>query len=237
MPLLLGQYRCDGIVNPLPYNVFLAKCPAFRNIEWFPIERYFMVHHNHTHAPQDKRILSLSLTIITVFMVVEFIGGYHFNSLALMADAGHMANDSFSLFLAWIALFLSKHKQKWLALFNGISLIIVALWILCEAVKRWQQTTEIVALPMLGVATLGLLVNLFVIWLLRKSDQTNLNIKAAYLHVLADLFGSALAIISGLSAWLLNWQWVDIVASTLLAILVLRSGIGIVQQAIAHKDF
>ena len=116
-------------------------------------------------------------------------------------------------------------------------MIIVALWILCEAVKRWQQTTEIVALPMLGVATLGLLVNLFVIWLLRKSDQTNLNIKAAYLHVLADLFGSALAIISGLSAWLLNWQWVDIVASTLLAILVLRSGIGIVQQAIAHKDF
>ena len=78
------------------------------------------------------------------------------------------------------------------------------------------------ALPMLGVASLGLLVNLFVAWIMLKSDHDNLNIKAAYLHVLTDLFGSVIAILSGLSAYFLGWQWVDPLASMILSILVLK---------------
>ena len=74
-------------------------------------------------------VLGISFAIITFYMVVEFLGGYWFNSLTLMADAGHMANDSLSIFLAWIGLFLSLKWQKWLALINGISLIWVAIWI------------------------------------------------------------------------------------------------------------
>ena len=69
-----------------------------------------------------------------------------------------------------------------------------------------------------------------------KGDHENLNIKAAYLHVLADLFGSLVAIIAGLSAWLLNWQWVDLVASSILSLLVLRSGINVVRQAIIRAS-
>ena len=186
---------------------------------------------SHAHTPTNKKILSTSLVIISSYMIIEFLGGYYFNSLALMADAGHMANDSLSLLLALIALFLNAQNQKRFALLNGTSLIVVAVWILVEATERWQYPTTMLALPMLGVAITGLLVNIFVAWLMMKGDHENLNIKAAYLHVLADLFGSLVAIIDGLSAWLLNWQWVDLVASGILSLLILRSGASVVYQA------
>ena len=191
-------------------------------------------HSSHAHIPQDKKILALSLAIITGFMVVEFVGGYWFNSLALMADAGHMANDSLSLFLALLALFLSAQKQRYIALLNSGSLIVVALMILVEAIQRWQNPIEMMALPMLGVASLGLLVNLFVAKIMLNSDHDNLNIKAAYLHVLTDLFGSIIAILSGLSAYFLGWLWVDPLASMILSMLVLKSGIGTFRLALKN---
>ncbi len=191
-------------------------------------------HLSHAHIPQDKKILALSFSIITGFMVVEFIGGYWFNSLALMADAGHMANDSLSLFLALLALFLSAQKQRYIALLNSGSLIVVALMILVEAIQRWQNPIEMMALPMLGVASLGLLVNLLVAKIMLNSDHDNLNIKAAYLHVLTDLFGSIIAILSGLSAYFLGWLWVDPLASMILSVLVLKSGIGAFRLALKN---
>ena len=191
-------------------------------------------HSSHEHIPQDKKILALSFAIITGFMIVEFIGGYWFNSLALMADAGHMANDSLSLFLALLALFLSAQKQRYIALLNSGSLIVVALMILVEAIQRWQNPIEMMALPMLGVASLGLLVNLLVAKIMLNSDHDNLNIKAAYLHVLTDLFGSIIAILSGLSAYLLGWLWVDPLASIILSVLVLKSGIGTFRLALKN---
>ena len=191
-------------------------------------------HSSHAHIPQDKKILALSFAIITGFMVVEFIGGYWFNSLALMADAGHMANDSLSLFLALLALFLSAQKQRYIALLNSGSLIVVALMILFEAIQRWQNPIEMMALPMLGVASLGLLVNLLVAKIMLNSDHDNLNIKAAYLHVLTDLFGSIIAILSGLSAYFLGWLWVDPLASMILSMLVLKSGIGTFRLALKN---
>ena len=191
-------------------------------------------HSSHEHIPQDKKILALSFAIITGFMVVEFVGGYWFNSLALMADAGHMANDSLSLFLALLALFLSTQKQRYIALLNSGSLIVVALMILVEAIQRWQNPIEMMALPMLGVASLGLLVNLFVAKMMLNSDHDNLNIKAAYLHVLTDLFGSIIAILSGISAYFLGWLWVDPLASMILSMLVLKSGIGTFRLALKN---
>ena len=191
-------------------------------------------HSSHAHIPQDKKILALSLAIITGFMVVEFVGGYWFNSLALMADAGHMANDSLSLFLALLALFLSAQKQRYIALLNSGSLIVVALMILVEAIQRWQNPIEMMALPMLGVASLGLLVNFLVAKIMLNSDHDNLNIKAAYLHVLTDLFGSIIAILSGLSAYFLGWLWVDPLASMILSVLVLKSGMSAFRLALKN---
>ena len=188
-------------------------------------------HSSHAHIPQDKKILALSFAIITGFMVVEFVGGYWFNSLALMADAGHMANDSLSLFLALLALFLSAQKQRYI---NSGSLIVVALMILVEAIQRWQNPIEMIALPMLGVASLGLLVNLLVAKIMLNSDHDNLNIKAAYLHVLTDLFGSIIAILSGLSAYFLGWLWVDPLASMILSVLVLKSGMSAFRLALKN---
>lgn len=191
-------------------------------------------HSSHAHIPQDKKILALSFAIITGFMVVEFIGGYWFNSLALMADAGHMANDSLSLFLALLALFLSAQKQRYIALLNSGSLIVVALMILVEAIQRWQNPIEMMALPMLGVASLGLLINLLVAKIMLNSDHDNLNIKAAYLHVLTDLFGSIIAILSGLSAYFLGWLWVDPLASMILSVLLLKSGMSAFRLALKN---
>ena len=191
-------------------------------------------HSSHEHIPQDKKILALSFAIITGFMVIEFVGGYWFNSLALMADAGHMANDSLSLFLALLALFLSAQKQRYIALLNSGSLIVVALMILVEAIQRWQNPIEMMALPMLGVASLGLLVNLLVAKIMLNSDHDNPNIKAAYLHVLTDLFGSIIAILSGLSAYFLGWLWVDPLASMILSVLVLKSGMSAFRLALKN---
>ena len=197
-------------------------------------EHHEHAHEYHDHIPQNKKILAFSFIVITGFMIIEFLGGYWFNSLALMADAGHMANDSLSLFLALLALFLSAQKQRYIAILNSGSLIVVALMILVEAIQRWQNPIEMMALPMLGVASLGLLVNLFVAKMMLNSDHDNLNIKAAYLHVLTDLFGSIIAILSGLSTYFLGWLWVDPLASMILSMLVLKSGIGAFRLALKN---
>lgn len=188
-------------------------------------------HHDHAHTPHNKRILATSCAIISVYMIIEFLGGHYFHSLTLLADAGHMANDSLSLLLALLALYLSERKQRWFALLNGLSLIAVSAYIVYEAVQRWQNPPVMLALSMLAVAVTGLLVNILVAWLMLKGDHDNLNLKAAYLHVLADMFGSVVAIIAGLSAWLLGWQWVDTVASLILGFFVLKSGAQVTHEA------
>ena len=91
-------------------------------------------HHHHHHEHHDSRILFISLIIIIGFMFLEYLGGYFFNSLALIADAGHMANDALSLALALLALRLAHRfarLEKGLALLNGMSLIGIACWACC----------------------------------------------------------------------------------------------------------
>ncbi|UAY77618.1 cation diffusion facilitator family transporter [Pasteurella canis] len=198
-------------------------------------------HHehtsNHTHIhTASRRILLLSFILITSFMIVEFLSGYYFNSLALMADAGHMANDSFALLIALIALYLNSQNQRRAAMLNGFSLVLVAIYIIWEAIERWQYPQQIASLPMLIVAVLGLLVNGVVVHLMLKGDHINLNLRAAYLHVLADVLGSIVAIIAGLSAYLFDWVWVDIIASFILSLFVLKSGYAIIKAAILGEN-
>lgn len=158
-----------------------------------------MTHqHQHPHT-SNRSVLAISFALVSVFMLVEFLSGYYFESLALIADAGHMANDSFALLVALIALYLSPKNQRRVAVLNGFSLIVVALFIIWEAIERWQSPQMIQSLPMLVVAILGLCVNTLVAWLLLKGDLHNLNLRAAYLHVLADLLGSIVAIVAALS--------------------------------------
>lgn len=205
-----------------------------------------MAHtHQHSHSG-NKKTLVISLIIITTYMIVEVIGGLLTNSLALLADAGHMLSDSISLLVALLAFILSekaanrkktygyKRFEVLAAVVNGIALIGVALYIFYEAVDRFQNPPEIASQGMLIIAFIGLLVNLLVARIMmRGSDvRENINMRGAYLHVISDMLGSVGTIIAALLIMFFHFGWADPLASIIVAILVLRSGYKVSQSSI-----
>ncbi|SNV77858.1 cadmium, cobalt and zinc/H(+)-K(+) antiporter [Pasteurella multocida] len=196
-----------------------------------------MKHHDtHHRYTNNRKVLMISFSLISVFMVIEFLSGYYFNSLVLIADAGHMANDSLALLIALIASYLKEKNQNRIAVLNGFSLIVVALYIIWEAVERWQYPQTIQSLPMLIVSMVGLCINALVVWIMLKGDLHHLNLRAAYLHVLADLLGSIVAILAGLSIFLFDWVWVDALASLILSLFILKSGYAVTKEAILSLE-
>ena len=194
-------------------------------------------HGQSTHGA-NKRVLLISFLIITTYMIVEAVGGLLTNSLALLADAGHMLSDSISLAIALLAFTLgekaaSKSKtfgykrfEILAAVFNGVTLIAVALFIFYEAVKRFANPPEVATTGMLIVSSIGLAVNILVAWIMMRGGdvEENLNMKGAYLHVISDMLGSIGAIAAALLMMFFGWGWADPLASVIVAILVLRSG-------------
>ena len=193
--------------------------------------------HNHTNGA-NKKVLLISFIIITSYMIVEAIGGYLTNSLALLADAGHMLSDAISLGIALLAFTLgakvANHSKTYgykrfeimAAVLNGLTLIIVALYIFYEAIGRFQNPPEVASTGMLIIATIGLLVNILVAWIMMRGGdvEENLNMRGAYLHVISDMLGSVGAIIAALLIIFFGWEWADPLASVIVAVLVLRSG-------------
>lgn len=192
--------------------------------------------HDHSHIPTNQRILWISFLIITIFMVVEAVGGYLFGSLALLADAGHMLNDSLSLGLAGFAIWYGqRHGGKTLelslALLNGLSLLLIAGFIVKEAMVRFSHPQPIATNMVILIAALGLVVNLVVLKIMQHGEHDNLNMKAAYAHVIADVLGSVAAIVASLAILLFHWQWADPLASLIVALVVFKSGISVSWQA------
>ncbi|WP_153733277.1 cation diffusion facilitator family transporter [Sporosarcina obsidiansis] len=193
--------------------------------------------HDHTHGA-NKKVLLISFLIITSYMLVEAVGGFLTNSLALLADAGHMLSDSISLAIALLAFKLgekvaSKSKtfgykrfEVLAAVINGVTLIAISLYIFYEAIMRFPNPPEVATTGMLIVSSIGLAVNVLVAWImLRSADvEENLNMKGAYLHVISDMLGSIGAIAAALFMMFFGWGWADPLASVIVAILVLRSG-------------
>lgn len=193
--------------------------------------------HDHTHGA-NKKALMISFIIITTYMIVEVIGGFVTNSLALLSDAGHMLSDSISLGIGLLAFTfgerIANHSKTFgykrfeilAAVFNGVTLIAISLYIFYEAYHRFTNPPEVASSGMLIIAIIGLLVNMLVAWLLMRGGDTeeNLNLRAAYLHVLGDMLGSFGAIIAALLIMLFNWGWADPLASVIVAVLVLISG-------------
>ncbi|MFD1205389.1 cation diffusion facilitator family transporter [Sporosarcina contaminans] len=193
--------------------------------------------HDHTHGA-NKKVLLISFLIITAYMVVEAIGGFLTNSLALLADAGHMLSDSISLAIALIAFKLgekvaSKSKtfgyrrfEILAAVLNGVTLIVIALFIFYEAIQRFANPPEVATTGMLIVSSIGLAVNILVAWIMMRGGDVdeNLNMKGAYLHVMSDMLGSIGAIAAALLMMFFGWGWADPLASVIVAVLVLRSG-------------
>ncbi|MBO0995587.1 cation diffusion facilitator family transporter [Bacillus sp. SD088] len=193
--------------------------------------------HDHTHGA-NKKVLFISFLVITVFMIVEVVGGLLTNSLALLADAGHMLSDSISLCIALIAFKLGERAANYgktygykrfeilAAVINGATLLVVSIYIFYEAYQRLFDPPEVASTGMLIIAAIGLLVNIIVAFIMLRGGDTenNLNMRAAFLHVLGDLLGSVGAIIAALLMILFNWAWADTVASVLVAVLILVSG-------------
>ena len=119
------------------------------------------------------------------------------------------------------------------AFVNGLSLILIAVWIVIEAIQRFYQPVSVMAAPMIVIAVLGLTVNMVVFKVLSGGDHENLNLKGAMIHVLGDLLGSVAAIVAALLIMFLDWHWADPVLSLLVALLIVKSGWGVVKKS-AH---
>jgi len=182
------------------------------------------------------------MVITGSFMLAEVIGGIMSGSLALLADAGHMLGDFVALALAWTAFRISKkspdlrrsfgyHRFQVLAAFvNGIALLAMAAWIVTAAAFRLLEPHDVLAGPMLVIATLGLLVNIAVFAML-TGGHGNLNTRSAALHVLGDLLGSVAAIGASLIIMTTGWMQADPLLSVVAAGLILRGGYSIVRHS------
>ena len=204
-------------------------------------------HHSHDHShlhTSNKVVLRVSFIVIAAYMLVEIIGGLLTDSLALLSDAGHMFSDAAAIGLSLYAFKLGekavnarntfgyKRFEILAAALNGLALIVIAAFILLEAVERFKSPLAVASQGMLAISVLGLLVNVFVAWYMhRNADvQENLNMKSAYLHVLGDLFGSIGAIVAALLILFFGWNWADPLVSILVALLIANSGFGVLKS-------
>jgi cobalt-zinc-cadmium efflux system protein len=203
-------------------------------------------HHLDVAGLRDRqrRVLWWVLAANGAFLVVEVVGGIVFSSLALLADAAHMATDVSGLAIALVAQTLlgrpsSRRHSYGLqraevlgAMANGILLVATAGWIMFEAVQRFGDEVEVEGGGLLVVATLGLLVNVVSAVLLARVRGRSLNLQGAFVHMLADAAGSVAAIGAGVAVVLADAYWVDAAASILIAVLVLWSSWGLLRDTV-----
>ena len=189
--------------------------------------------HPHPYSSTSRKYLWWAFWINFIFLIIEVIGGVYTGSLALLSDAGHMLTDVGALGLAIIVSRMADRppderrtygylKTEILGAFiNGSTLVAICGFIIWEAIQRFQNPQPILAVPMLVVAVLGLAANLFSALILHGGKSKDLNIRAAYLHLIFDALGSVGAIMSGLLIWLWGVNWIDTIASLLIVILIL----------------
>jgi cobalt-zinc-cadmium efflux system protein len=201
--------------------------------------------HDHAHDQGDSvRRLWIALSVTGVFLVAEVVGGILSNSLALLADAGHMLTDvaalGLSLFVAWFSRRPETDRRTYgylrleilAAFINGATLLLLSAWILIEAVLRFRSPEPISGGLMLLVAIIGLLVNVIAAWTLHPSQGGSLNIRGAYLHVLSDLLGSVGTVAAALLVSYGGWLVADPIASVFVTLLILRSAWRLVRESV-----
>ncbi len=191
-----------------------------------------------------RRVI-IALILTAVFMVVEVIGGILSQSLALLADAGHMLTDTMALALAAVAFQVSRRPadgrltygyqrfQILAAFVNGLSLLAIVGWILFEAFSRFMSPRDVLGETMLVVAAAGLVVNVISFVVLHGGDQENMNIRGAALHVAGDLLGSVAAIVAAVVIVYTGWMAIDPILSVAVAALILKSAWTLVKRS-AH---
>lgn len=202
-----------------------------------------VLSHTAPRTPHLHR-LGFALAITLALFLVELAGGFWTGSLALLADAGHMAMDAFALLFSLFALWLGglppdsrrtfgyQRAEVLAAVVNGVALWVVVGFLLREAYQRFLHPYQIKSLEMLGIAVLGLAANVISAALLYRASRENLSLRAAYLNVFYDGLGSLSAIAAGLGLYLTGISWLDPLASVLICILIAVSAFGLVREAI-----
>lgn len=217
-----------------------------------------MVYHHHsnpcvhsctfeTKGSNSNKVRALWTTLVLVgcFSLVELAIGCWSHSLSLMADSGHMISDSLalgiSLLAAWISQFPTASKTRsgyrrvetLSALVNGIGLVVLALWIAWEAIMRFScPPTEILSVPMLITAGIGLGVNSVSLILLHPTSQHDLNLRGAFLHVLADAISSVGVILAAIAVWVMHWLWADCAIGLFVSGLIVLSTIPLIVHSL-----
>ena len=197
--------------------------------------------HSHGGAAQAqqagatyRRRMAATFGLVALFFVVELVGGLLTNSLALLSDAGHMFTDVLGLGMALAAIQAASRSGQGprrtfglyrleilAALANAVLLFGVALWILYEAVNRFQHPPEVLGTPMLVVAVIGLIINLVSFWLLREGASESINVEGAYLEVLADTLGSVGVIVAAVVIEVTGFTRIDPIFGVLIGLFVL----------------
>ena len=200
--------------------------------------------HTDSQASRTTSALAVALGITASFFVIELVGGILTNSLALQTDAFHMLTDVFALayvlFAAWLAQRPVTLKRTYgyyrveilSAFLNGIFLWAVVIFVFYEAIQRIQQPAGVQSLNMLIIAVLGLMANGLVAATLSKSRNDSLNLKGAFLHVIADVLGSVGAISAGVIMVFTGWYQADPIASIMIGVLVFYSSGKLVRDSV-----
>ena len=199
-------------------------------------------HHHHTHDTKGRNLF-ISILLNIIITVAQVIGGILSGSLSLLSDALHNFSDVLSLIVSYIANRYSKKKASFdktfgykraeiiAAFVNASSLIIVALYLIYEAIVRFIHPQEIESGLVIWLALLGIIANGFSVLLLKKDSKDNMNMRSAYLHLLTDMSASVAVLIGGLLMKYFNWFWVDSVLTLLIAFYLIVMGYDLLKNS------
>ena len=200
--------------------------------------------HGHSHAaPDGSGAFVLAMALNSAFLVAEFVYGWLSNSTALLADAGHNLSDVLGLLLSWGAMVLAKRVPNerftygWrsssilAALFNAVILLLACGAIGWEALSRFANPEPVASSTVMVVATVGILVNGFSAWLFSRGQQNDLNVRAAYLHMLADAGVSVGVVLAAALMSQTGWHWLDPLVSLVIVALIVKSTWGLLKES------
>jgi cobalt-zinc-cadmium efflux system protein len=226
-------------------HVHHDQCDHSHHHVLLPVEGDRHEEHNDEHgahgdhASHKVKRLTYVFFLVASFSVIELVIGSYSHSMSLLADAGHLFSDCLALLLsllgAWIAQRNKSSDQRvetGIALFNGCSLLVIGGGVGLEAIMQLQApATEILSLPMLSAAIIGLGVNSVNILLLHDHSHEDLNLKGAFLHIIADALSSVGVLLAALAVWRMHWLWADGVISLLIALLIVVSALPLITQS------
>ncbi len=207
-----------------------------------------MHQHEHNHQHHHREVKGKKLLWVTVLnlsiTIVQVIGGIISNSLSLLSDALHNLGDSSAIFIAFLAgkrsrkqpdeqkTFGYKRVEILAALFNGVILIGICLYLFFEAYERFINPEPIKGKIMFIVASFGLLANLISVFVLNKDKDHSLNVRAAYLHLLGDTFSSVAVILGGLAIWKFGVYWIDPLITVLVGVYIIYHTWDVVKETV-----